>query len=53
MRGIEEADQSWVFEANWSDLWKERGRSEPAPAMPEVLAPLVAAGLVENDVNAR
>jgi tetratricopeptide (TPR) repeat protein len=49
---IEEADrESWVLEANWSDLWKELGRPEPAPAMPEVLAPLVAADLVEKTMS--
>jgi tetratricopeptide (TPR) repeat protein len=49
---IEEADrESWVLEANWSDLWKRLGRPEPAPAVLEMLAPLVAAGLVEKEMS--
>jgi len=49
---IEEADrESWVLENNWSDLWKRLGRPKPAPAMSDVLAPLVAAGLVDKKTS--
>jgi tetratricopeptide (TPR) repeat protein len=46
---LEEGDrESWVIEANWADLLKRLGRPEPAPGIAEVLAPLVAAGLVDR-----
>jgi CHAT domain len=46
---LEEGDrQSTIIEANWGDLWKRLGNSEPAPDIAELLPPLVAAGLVDK-----
>jgi hypothetical protein len=46
---LEEGDrQSRIFDANWGDLWKRLGHSEPAPDIAELLPPIVAAGLVDK-----
>jgi tetratricopeptide (TPR) repeat protein len=46
---LEEGDrQSPIIDANWGDLWKRLGHSEPLPDIAELLSPLVAAGLVDK-----
>jgi hypothetical protein len=46
---LEEGDrESWLIEANWADLLRRLKRTEPAPNVAEVLAPLVAAGLADK-----
>ena len=45
---MEEGDREGrIIEANWTDLWRRLGQPEPAPGIAEMVAPLVAAGLVE------
>jgi tetratricopeptide (TPR) repeat protein len=46
---LEEGDrESGIIKANWADLWKRLGHSEPARNIAELLTPLVAAGLVDK-----
>ena len=50
---MEESDrEGWIIERNWTDLWRRLSRPEPAPGMADMLAPLVAAGLVEEVTGA-
>lgn len=45
---LEEGDrQSWILEANWSDLWRRLELEGETPELAATLAPLTAAGLVE------
>jgi hypothetical protein len=46
---LEEGDRvSLIIEGNWGDLWRRLGQPEPAPAVANILAPLVGAALVEQ-----
>jgi tetratricopeptide (TPR) repeat protein len=46
---LEEADrEGWIIEANWKNVWTRLGRPAPAPDVAAVLAPLVAAALVDR-----
>jgi hypothetical protein len=46
---LEEGDRvSLIIEGNWGDLWRRLGPPEPAPAVANILAPLVGAALVEQ-----
>ena len=46
---LEEGDRkSWIIEKTWANVIRRLARPQPAPAIAEVLTPLLAVGLVEQ-----
>ena len=49
---LEEGDrESWIIEKTWANVLRRLARPQPAPAIAEVLTPLLAAGLVEKKIS--
>ncbi|MGC2079852.1 MAG: hypothetical protein WA728_28310, partial [Xanthobacteraceae bacterium] len=49
---LEEGDrESWIIERTWANVLRRLARPQPAPAIAEVLTPLLAAGLVEKKTS--